>query len=253
MISKTLVLLLAFTALVSCLNDTEPEGVKHHRKPFNFSSDVQIPSLFDSHCAFKQITGAITEDDCYDVHYNNEYVLEILLPVDAAAENTKYIIPFIIDPSQLETTFSLKAQQILGMTKGSENFNILYKSVPVKRGEESVLGLNFLDETMMALDFYYREVGIHFTSANEDEYELNWPLETFKDVKSETKAGNVMKKYQKMKQKYDELLEQQKKKRKKITALLDDREMILAKLDVKMSELQAKINKKKRKRERTDL
>jgi len=244
------IFLVTFSSFASCLNNTEP--VKHSRKPFNFSSEEHIPSLFDSKCAYKEVKGDITNEDCYDIQYNNEYVLEILLPTDSADGKAKYIIPFIIDPSQSETTFSLKAQQVLGMTRDNENFNILYKTVTVKRGEENILGLYFLDETMMALDFYYREVGIHFTSNNE-EYELNWPLASFKDIKYEKTAGNLLKKYQKVKEEYEKRMETYKAQKEKLQELIDQRDLILAKLEEKKAELKSKIKGGSKKRRRTDL
>lgn len=251
MVPKSFILLLAFAVFVSCENNTEAQSVKHNRSPFNFSSETNIPSLFDSECAFKKIAGAITEEDCYDVHYNNEYALEILLPVDAA-DGTKYIVPFILDPSQAETTFSLKAQKILGMTRDNENFNILYRSIPVKRGEENILGLGFLDESKMALDFYYREVGIHFSTGDGEEYELNWPLESFKDVKYEKNIGKMAKQYQKVKADYDKVMITHNEQREKMEKLLGLKDAILAKLEAKKTELESKINKPQRRR-RTEL
>ena len=168
-------------------------------------------------------------------------------------ENVTYFVPFLVDLSKYETTFSMEAQHRLEMARDGESFLIMFRSTAVRKGEENVLGLNFLDESLMAFDFYFREVGLYFGSSSGDDYELNWPLNTFKDIDTAEKVNKTTERYHKLKQYYDKLIAAQQKEIENFETIVKERDEIIKKLNDKKTELTEKIKNKQKRRKREDL
>ncbi len=188
--------------------DPEEEEVTtqahHHRAPAaNFSSIPAAQSLFKSNCTYRKVSEVSDEQECNKVQLSKEYNIEILLPVTLEDVSQSIFVPFIIDPSVNEITLSLEAQQKLGIDRDMQNVTILHSVIPARKAEESVIGLNFLEESLVAIDFYAKQVGIEIGSQDGNKYQFNWPLDTFRDIHSEKVANRVAANFQRLKKKFE--------------------------------------------------
>jgi hypothetical protein len=154
-------------------------------------------SLFESPCAYKNLSVAV-EEFCEQISLSNNYQIEVLMPVHSEIINDTILVPFLIRPQQKRTTFSKKAMEALKINNDRTNVVLGEITFRVTPGDENIIGLDFLDNCMLAVDYFAFEAGISVKKGNETIFSLNWPLESFKNAKLKSKTEKLVRKYKKM-------------------------------------------------------
>ena len=229
---RTILLLLLLTFSHLILADTPTQQAKK--------------SVFESNCTYKKTT-EINEDQCDTIQLTKDMNVEILLPVAPIDANYTLLVPFILDPYHNETTLSLEGQKKLRIDNDGQNITILDKELNIKKGEENVLGLNFLETCLLGMDFTTKEAGLNVHSEEGVEYGLNWPLESFKDLHLEKKASDAASKHSILKKSYQEMAKSYSVKVDQLKAVLRQKDKALKVLKSKYK-AKKKLEKPKKKR-----
>ena len=229
--------------LVNCGKDSTipKEDPKKADKP---KPAQQLKSLFESNCTYKT-TDELSEDKCIGILLTKERTVEVMIPITPIGANYTIYVPFEIDPAHNETTLSIVAQQKLRVDKDNENLTMAGREITVKKGEENLLGLNFLENCLLAIDFFSNEAGLNIYNEDGTHYVLNWPLDTFKDMKLEEKANKLVKQHTELKKEYKEIMKTFDKEVSELKTVLKKKDKI-----VKGLKAEQRARKKKAKKEK---
>ncbi len=195
-------------------------------------------SMFESPCAYKNGT-VFSEMFCEQIVLNSNYQVEVLLPVTVPSFREEIYVPFLVQHKRRITTFSRKALDLLNTEGEGASIEVVGKRIPANLGDENILGLDVLNDCLLAIDFFSFEAGMAVNTKN-GTYSLNWPLESFKNAKLRKRMGKITKKYMRLTKAYDK---QKHRHYDKVEALRDaikERENILARLQARAAEARIK-------------
>lgn len=234
------ILLIIFAFNIYC----NAEGVQPASPNSNNKTEVKQPaepifqSFFESNCSYKT-KAQLKTLNCEEIQFTRNYQVEVLLPIFSKIAKEEIYVPFLIKANQKKTTFSRKALKMIGASEG-ENVLMVNKSLPVVVGEENILGLDFIDDCQIAMDFFDFEVGMAVNGKNGSIHAINWPLDSFKDEGLETKASEVKKKHAKLKQKFGKMTGRHTDRLKKLKEKSQEKENQIKTLTKKLAQLKEK-------------
>ena len=174
-------------------------------------------SLFESPCAYKNMS-VFTDEFCEQIALTNNYQIEVLMPVYSEVINDTLFVPFLVLTQQKKTTFSKKTMESLKISN-DRTVTLAEISFRATTGDENILGLDFLDNCLLAIDYFAFEAGIAVNKGNETAYSINWPLDSFKNAKLKSKTEKLVRRYKKLVYAVKKL---KKRHAKKITQLQDE-------------------------------
>lgn len=210
-------------------------------------------TLFDSNCSYKNAS-EISNRECQVIQLIKDHGVEVILPVKTVGMNYSVLVPFVVDPTSNETTLSLDAQLRLSFETDNQNLTILSIVVQAKKAEESVIGLDFLENCLLAMDFTASEAGLDVTGEDGRHFSLNWPLESFRDRKGEKRVGMLEEKYAQLKHTMRELARDQSEEVGVLKSALMERDRMIAQFGnagMEAAEEEEKERKRRRKLERS--
>ena len=101
----------------------------------------------------------------------------------------------------------MKEQLELRIDGDNQNITVLDIEVIARKGEENIIGMNFLEHCLLAIDFYYRDAGFAVYREDGKQYAANWPLNSFRDVNLEDNIDHVEQSHKLLKKTYKWLAE----------------------------------------------
>ena len=228
--------------------------------------EIKIPdlqSLFDSNCTYKKYE-EVEKGACQLILFTQSNEIEVLLPIIQIGGNTSILIPFTLNMAQNETTLSSKAQDLIHMVNDTHNITILEKDVEVRKGAKNVLGMSYLEQSIVAIDFLSKEAGLASYTEEGREYLLNLPLESFRKDPKQKNITHVAKKHKELKLVMKKLVKDHeterqaikdeiKKKEKDIKALKKQLKKDEAPKEVDDEDEDFEVKKHKKRKMKTDL
>ena len=191
-------------------------------------------SLFESNCTYNK-SDSVNEDDCNVIQLLPDRQVEVLLPVVPVGANYSILVPFLVKPAINSTSLSIQGQKNLGVDQDNQNLTILDRELIVKRGEENILGLDFLQHCLLAIDYFSRDAGLAIYDESGAQYAMNWPLESFKDPMLEAVASHKSRKHKLLKKTYKKLAEQYTNEVSELKRGINKQDQLIHSLKAKLS------------------
>ena len=226
-------MLLVLFALALCKGGASKKN-KEQTHPIEEEREVvSVPSLFQSNCSYKS---EIIEEECEHLQVTFTNNVEILLPVHSKTPNKTLFVPFYVRTLEKATTFSKAALEKLEVKSDHDTLLIIDRKVNPRIGQENILGQDFLQNCLLAIDFISFEAGIAIKTANGTFYTLNWPIDSFKDHSMQTEAARIIKKYHKLKKTVTKMKSTHTEKMQELNERAKQQESKLATLQQKIAE-----------------
>jgi hypothetical protein len=199
---------------------------------------MEFHSLFEHNCSYMSVENNESEG-CSLIQLTPNYNVEVMLPVYSKALNMTLFVPFLVRSGQKDTTFSRKTLAKFRVDNQKDNLTIIEDEYPAIPGEENILGVSFLDSSLLAIDFYSYEAGMLVNSRNKGVFTLNWPLDAFKDKQLEQKAAAISQKHRSLKKEVRRLQDRTAAKLSDLRKLGKKKEQTIARLQQHLAAVKA--------------
>ena len=215
---------------VESIETEDNETISETRRP-------EFHSLFEHNCSYKNINENETEG-CAMIQLTPNYNVEVMIPVYSKAINQTLYVPFLIRSAQKDTTFSRKTLSTFQVDNDRDNLTLIEDDYPAIPGEDNILGLSFLDQSLLAIDFYSYEAGMSVNLKSGGIFSVNWPLDSFKDNQLESRAADITQKHRRLKKQMKKLQTRSATKLSDLRKLAIKKDKTIAALQQRLVEVQ---------------
>ena len=197
---------------------------------------LEFHSLLEHNCSYMNVNSNESEH-CVLIQLTPNYNVEVMLPVYSKTLNQTLYVPFLVRSANKDTTFSRKTLSTFQVDGHRDNLTIIEDEYPAIPGEENILGVTFLDSSLLAIDFYAYEAGmLVYSKRKPGDFTLNWPLDAFKDKQLEQKAATISDKHRALKKEVKKLQHRSAAKLSDLRKMNKKKELTIVRLQQQLTE-----------------
>ena len=166
---------------------------------------------YEKQCYYKSLKATETLP-CERLYITDDYKIKALFLAEHPNTDETLWIPFTINPKQEINTLTKEAMEKLRMGD-LRNLFVLHELTFIDIGDENVLGMEYLRSCLMKINYTSNSVGLIVNTVYQNHNMVNWEM-AMEDEETENKK-------EKLKKKYDEMMDEYNKKEEDIKQELE--------------------------------